>query len=235
MRDNKRFDFSKPGVILFLTIVLVGFVFGCRSTGGSASATQQADRQLYERLAVAPFQQTTPEEADIDAEDCSRCGFFARTAPSPESPEKIIETFFIEQMASSYKISMVPPERVAGMYERNAGDFNKTTPIQLLKKVGGDLAADSIAFGYVYRYRERKGYAYAAEKPASVAFEVHLFRVSDGALIWKGRFDKTQTSLMENIFQAPLFWKEGGKWITARELAEGGIHDILKTFPANAK
>lgn len=52
---------------------------------------------------------------------------------------------------------------------------------------------------------KRKGMpSYSVEKPASVAFEIHLFRVSDGALVWKGRFDKTD-SLMEDVLQASAF------------------------------
>jgi glycerol-3-phosphate dehydrogenase len=37
---------------------------------------------------------------------------------------------------------------------------------------------------------------------------------------------------MEDVFQVSTFLKGGGKWMTAKELAEGGIEDIVKTFPA---
>jgi hypothetical protein len=121
------------------------------------------------------------------------------------------------------------------MYERYIGTFRNITPLALLKQVGDDLQADGVVIGYVYRFRERQGMPYAAAKPASVAFEIFLFRVSDGALIWKGRFEKTQTSLMENVLQASAFLKGGGKWVTVRELSEEGMDDVIKTFPALPK
>jgi len=103
----------------------------------------------------------------------------------------------------------------------------------VLRKVGSELGAEGVVSGTVYRFRERKGVAYAVDQPASVAFEIHLLRVSDGALVWKGSFDRTQTSLMEDLLQAPSFYRGGGRWVTAEELAAEGMEQVLKTFPAS--
>ncbi|MGZ3634670.1 MAG: hypothetical protein ACXWMO_02035, partial [Syntrophales bacterium] len=62
-------------------------------------------------------------------------------------------------------------------------------------------------------------------------FEIHLIRVSDGVIVWRGIFDKTQISLMENLLQIASFIKEGGKWVTAKELAAEGMDEVLKDFP----
>jgi hypothetical protein len=97
--------------------------------------------------------------------------------------------------------------------------------------VGSELGAEGIVTGHVYRFRERKGEPYAAEQPASVAFEIHLLRVEDGVLVWRGSFDRTQSALMENLLQAPSFYREKGRWVTAEELAEEGLELMLKTFP----
>ena len=91
--------------------------------------------------------------------------------------------------------------------------------------------ADGIVVGYVYRFRERKGYPYSVKRPASVAFEIHLVRVKDGAIVWRGNFDKTQTSLMENLLQMSWFFREGGQWVTAEELAREGVERLLDTYP----
>ena len=216
---------------LFCLIAL--FVIACSHDSASRATLLQGEKLVFQRLAVAPFQQTTPEMVDINAVDCSSCGFFTQADRFPDHPEKFIEQNFIERLKANYKISIIPPDRVSGIYERyTPHTLGQPTPLVVLRKVGADLEADGIVYGYVYRYRERKGLPYAAEKPASVAFEIHLFRVSDSALVWKGRFDKTQTSLMEDVFQASTFLRGGGKWMTAKELAEGGIEDIVKTFPA---
>jgi hypothetical protein len=85
--------------------------------------------------------------------------------------------------------------------------------------------------GYLFRFRERKGEPYAVQQPASVAFDIHLLRVQDGVLVWRGSFDKTQSALMENILQAPAFYREKGRWVTAEELAAEGLEQVLKSFP----
>ena len=214
-----------------LSVIVLG-IMGCYNGGGSGTTLQQGGKLVFQRVAVAPFQQSTPEQTDINADDCSRCGYFTRVDGPSDRPEAIIEKIFMERLNAGYKVNIIPPDRVAGMYERYIGSFDKVTPLILLKKVGDDLEADGIIFGYVYRFRERQGTPYAAAKPASVAFEVYLFRVSDSALVWKGRFDKTQTSLMENVFQASAFLKGGGRWVTVKELSDGGMDDIMKNFPA---
>ncbi len=218
-------------VIGFLALIAAG----CSHGGVSGASHPQDEKRVFHRVAVAPFQQSTPEMVDINAVDCSSCGMFKQPVRFPDHPETAIEKNFIDRLNSSYRIDIVPPERVSGIYERYASLLVRETPLSVLKKVGADLAVDGIAYGYVFYYRERKGMPYSVEKPASVAFEIHLFRVSDGALVWKGRFDKTQTSLMEDVLQASAFLRGGGKWLTARELAEEGIEDVVKTFPAVAK
>jgi len=75
------------------------------------------------------------------------------------------------------------------------------------------------------------GYDYSVERPAAVAFEIHLIAVGDGRILWRGIFDKTQKSLMEDVFQASSFFKGGAKWLTARQLTKLGVDDIFKTFP----
>lgn len=227
--------YLKKIMILFLLNGIILGMLGCYNRGMSETTLQQQGGPVFQRLAIAPFQQTTPEQTDINAADCSRCRSFTRTDGPPDRPEAILEKIFIETLKAGYKASIIPPDRVAGMYERYSGTFDKITPLAVLKKVGSDIGADGIIFGYVYRFRELRGTPYAATKPASVAFEILLYRVSDAALVWKGRFDKTQSSLMENVLQAPAFLKGGGRWVTARELSEGGMDSIMKNFPAVSK
>ncbi len=230
----KEANLYKIIILCGLSLIILG-ITGCYNGSGSGTTLQQGGKLVFQRLAIAPFQQTTPEQTDINAADCSRCVFFTRADGPPDRSEAIIERIFIERLNAGYKVDVIPPDRVAGIYERYIGAFDKVTPLALLKKVGDDLEVDGIIFGYVYRFRERQGTPYAAAKPASVAFEIYLFRVSDTALVWKGRFDKTQTSLMENVLQASAFLRGGGRWVTVRELSEGGMDNIMNNFPALSK
>jgi hypothetical protein len=67
--------------------------------------------------------------------------------------------------------------------------------------------------------------------PASVAFDLHLIDVDSGEIIWTGNFDQTQRPLSENILELGSFFKRGASWVTAEELAKGGLEDILRRFP----
>jgi hypothetical protein len=129
------------------------------------------------------------------------------------------------------KVNIIAGERVAGVYRRVSTDSLTISPLEVLRRVGSELGAEGVVAGYVYRFRERKGVSYTVEQPASVAFEIHLLRVSDGALVWRGTFDKTQSSLMENLLQYASFFRGKGKWVTAEELTGEGIEQVLKTFP----
>ena len=65
----------------------------------------------------------------------------------------------------------------------------------------------------------------------AVQMTEHLLRVEDGVLVWRGAFDRTQSSLMEDILQIASFYREKARWVTAKELAEEGVEKILETFP----
>jgi uncharacterized protein (DUF1330 family) len=97
--------------------------------------------------------------------------------------------------------------------------------------LGRKLAVDAVVLGFVYRFRERVGKGFSAEAPASVAFDMHLIRVTDGRTVWSANFDETQQTLSENLFQLGTFLSRGGRWITAEEMAATGLNNILKKFP----
>jgi hypothetical protein len=181
---------------------------------------------------VAPFQQIAPDDPGSGTAHCPICGITVNTSTVQGDPERVLETLFLEQLEKSNpKFSLVAGERVAGIFRRVSSNSLMTSLRQVLRDVGSELGAEGIVAGYLYRFRERKGVAYSVEQPASVAFEIHLLRVSDGALVWRGIFDKTQSSLMEDLFQFSSFYREKGRWVTAKELTQEGLEQVLKTFP----
>jgi len=50
-------------------------------------------------------------------------------------------------------------------------------------------------------------------------------------IVWKGSYDRTQSTLMEDLLQIASFYREGGRWVTAEELTEEGVEEIIKSFP----
>ncbi|HET6459266.1 MAG TPA: hypothetical protein VFG29_00620 [Syntrophales bacterium] len=207
-------------------------VCGCQRASGVSTTTLKEDRNVsFKRIAVVPFQAVRQEDADIKTVRCPVCGLVFVTENYERGSETIVERIFLDRLKNEKSFVLIPPDRVGGIYEGVTAGLFKADLIEVLKKVGTELEADGIILAYVYRFRERQGFSLSVEKPASVAFEIHLIRVGDGTIVWKGIFDKTQSSLMENLLQIASFLKSGGKWVTAKELAAEGMDDVLKDFP----
>jgi hypothetical protein len=77
----------------------------------------------------------------------------------------------------------------------------------------------------VYRFQERRGGNLAVEKPASVAFHVHLMKENKVLKVFS--FDETQQALSDNVLRLGDFVRRGGKWVTAGELAREGVHRAI--------
>jgi len=223
-------NIRKKSLIFFLCLLLPVFS-SCHYKEGVATDLQKDGKVSFNRIAVVPFQRISPEDDSTKAVRCPLCGSILRTEKMPQDAEKVIEDIFLERLKSQKSIQIIPPDRCGAVFDRVSAESLKALLPEILKKVGNELEAEGIIVGYVHRYRERKGYPYSAEKPASVAFEIHLVRVSDGVIVWKGIFDKTQKSLMEDILQVTSFFKGRGQWVTGKELATEGIDALLENFP----
>ncbi len=98
-------------------------------------------------------------------------------------------------------------------------------------EVGRALGADAVLGGFLYRFKDRTGQDYGVDEAASVAFDLHLVRVQDARIQWSGRIDETQQPLSNNIFNIKKFINRGGKWVTSREMARGGLKALLADMP----
>jgi hypothetical protein len=180
------------------------------------------------RLAVIPFQAVSPIEEVGNTVVCPLCGAIYFGGKIAKGGEKVVEELFIEKIKDYKEVEIIPEEKVVGIYKRVSSESLKMPLTDIVTKTGAELNADLIAVGYVFRYVERIGYDYSVEQPTSVAFEINFINPKDGSIVWRGVFDKTQKSLMEDLFQIASF---RGKWLTAHELTKQGIKQAFKTFP----
>jgi len=198
--------------------------------GGETSLHSIGDTSAN-KIAVVPFQKVVSRDASATHVRCPLSGAVLNTCDCALNAEKIVRKVFSERLQSYRRYVVIPEERVRGVYTRVSSESFKASPEDILKKVGHELGADWVVVGYVYCYQDRKGFSYSVRRPASVTFCAHLLRVDDGALVWRKIFDKTQTSLMENLLDFSSFVKGGGGWLTAEELTEQGVDKMLATFP----
>ena len=206
-------------------------VFLALSITIQAAEKSLENTKLPKHIAVISFQPLTPEEESGKTVFCPICGIGASSGKILKGSEKIVEEIFVNKLRELKEVELIPADKVEGIYKRISSESLKEPLLKNLIKVGDELGADFLAVGYVYRYVERVGYKYSSEHPASVVFEIHLIKTSDGSIIWRGFFDKTQKSLMEDVFQMSSFFKGGAKWLTARQLTEQGMNKIFETFP----
>ncbi len=196
-------------------------------------AAEKKDQEAKSSLVIGviSFQALIPDEGLGSAVICPLCTTGYTTGRILKGSEKIVENIFSDKLREFKEAKIIPQDRVQGVYKRISSESFKKPLLDVLKKVGHEVGADVLALGYIYRYTERVGYDYSVEHPASVAFEIYMVNPVDGSIIWRGVFDKTQKSLMEDIFQASSFFKGRGKWLTADELSKQGMDEIFKTFP----
>jgi hypothetical protein len=211
------------------------FLSGCHYREGVSVEVLQEGKIAFDRIALVPFIRMSPEDASVRAVRCPLCGSILRTEKCPRDMEKVIEDIFSNDLKNRKKCHLVPPEVTGPVFDRISLDSKKAALPDVLKAVGAELGAEGIIVAYVTRYNERKGVAYSVERPASVAFEIHLVRVSDGVTVWKGLFDKTQQSLTENVFQMVTFFKGHARWLTAKELVMENMDALMEDFPGGNK
>ncbi|HBI47825.1 MAG TPA: hypothetical protein DDX93_03800 [Smithella sp.] len=209
--------------------VLVAFLALSVTVGAEEKNAGNANPAM--RIAVISFQPLTPAEGQGNTVICPICSTVYSSGKILKGSENIVEEIFVDKLHELKKVELIPSDKVQNVYKRIASESLKEPLLNIYRKVGKELGADVLAVGYIYRYSEREGYKYSAEHPASVFFEIHLIKTIDGRIIWKGFFDKTQKSLMEDVFQISSFFKGGGTWMTARQLTEQGMSKIFETFP----
>lgn len=125
---------------------------------------------------------------------------------------------------------IIPPEEV----KKEFLDLNESIDsakgkllLEYLRQVGLVFNADAVILGHVFRWEERTGSDFAASRPASVAFDMHLVGTEKGKVLWSAEFDKTQMSLSENLLDIKTFIKGKGRWMTAAKLADMGMSNMV--------
>ncbi len=230
--EEDDLSWEPGGLVVCLLLVLVILNAGCGYLRGAGRHETAAALQL-EKVVVAGFR---PALRANDAPRMVRSpisgAVFAAEPVSNAVADRLTDSLF-ERLARSKTYELITPDQARGAISKLVSMDRVLSEIELYKEVGQLFAADAVLIGYVYRWQERVGTAYAVRDAASVAFDLNLINPSDGRLLWKGRFDKTQQALSENLFDIGTFFKSKGHWVTAEELGELGLDELLKRLPGN--
>lgn len=152
---------------------------------------------------------------------------FAAEPVSQTIADTLTARLFLE-LSAYERVEFISPGEAKGVFSRLLSSGVFLEDIEICRQIGQAFSADGVLAGHIYRWRERQGTDYGVDQPASVAFDLHLIRTEDGRTLWKGRFDKTQQSLSENLFDMQTFIKSKGKWMKAQQMGYYGLDEILE-------
>ncbi|HOP46075.1 MAG TPA: hypothetical protein PK874_00305 [Desulfobacteraceae bacterium] len=227
----KKKYLKKSGAFIWLYICLF-LIFGCHTSKTNAPHAESTSPEIT-KIVVVGFRAALPhaEQTDTIMSPLSGSVFIAGPVPQ-DAVEKITDRLF-NRLVAAKKCELVSPGQAQGLYssivdsDENVG----MRVLKLLQKVGSHFGADAVLAGYIYRWQEREGSDYAVNRAASVAFDLHLVCPADGSIIWRGKFDKTQRSLTENLLDMKTFFQGKGQWMTAEKLALIGLNNLLNEMP----
>ena len=226
--------FKKGGLLLWM-LALAGLLVygGCHSQKTPASYEMHTATPIN-KVVVDGFHTAMSQgmQPDVVRDPLSGTAFMAE--PVSQNVANRMTDILYNRVAAEKGYELVSPDQAKLVFSniiRSDKNVAKS-PIEVLREVGNTFKADAVLTGYIYRWREREGTDYAVNRPASVAFDLHLISPAEGTTLWKAKFDETQRSLLENVFAVSTFFESKGKWLTAEKLAMLGLQKMLAEMPA---
>ncbi|MBL0699967.1 MAG: hypothetical protein JJV92_03675 [Desulfosarcina sp.] len=184
------------------------------------------------KLLILPFKDMSAIYGKSNSVRCPLCGQVYLTGEVPKGAADFLTEHFTAIIKSRTDFTVIPGNHINSLLPDPAsGGVGQKSERMLLIEAVRRVGADAVVAGYVYRFKQRVGTAYAVESSASVAFGVHMLNVSDGRMLWSAQIDETQHPLSNNLFEIGSFFKRGARWVTSEELAALGLEKIFKTFP----
>jgi hypothetical protein len=223
----------------FLMLSLVGclpFLSGCAST----NPRQEPGKTILpgvQKVAVIGFHSALSEGARPGWFRDPISNIFIQSEPVPQEAVRSLTRDLFEEIGDRSQYQFVSPDQAGGVYssllrsDRTSG----METLLVVGKTGEAFAADAVLVGYVFRWVEREGADFGVSRPASVSFNLYLVRPSDGSVLWKSSFDKTQRALSEDLFDMRTFLKSKGRWLSAENLALVGLKGMLNEMPEPAE
>ena len=222
-----------PNRLPLLTLFILLSLAGCQGDRRSPPSPQSPSRPIIQTLVVVGFRAPISNGKEPELVRNPITGTSFMSWPVPEEVVDDLTDQLFETLARNRDRHLIPPGQAQGVIESIMGSDTKLGihPLEMIQDVGKAFDADAVLVGQVYRWQDRVGTDYGIERAASVAFDLSLIRPSDGAILWRGNYDKTQKSLFENLFDLNTYIKSGGRWLTASELAGFGLEQLLSKMP----
>ncbi len=224
--SSRSFSRVVKALVLLAALGLLASCQAPRQLGGDRLAKEWAPQ----RVAVLPFQVAVKggEEGSVRS-PLSGASFVP--GPVTEGASLALDQSLENALPRMVDFSIVPQAQAGRVFDRLRRENFSLSLIQAVVATGQKLEVDGVVLGHVYRFSQRVGGPYSADRPASAAFDLAMVRVSDGAVIWKNSFDEAQKPFSENVFAASQYMDRGLQWFTVQEWGDIGLSQLLERFP----
>ena len=207
--------------------------------GADAEPSAGPEPMVFQRAAVASFLVGRHKpHVDETMDETLSCpiGEICRDDPTILPHAGIALTRLVREKLRSHFEPLVASRDAVGRAEMQLTlDQEQDTPLSLAKKLGQLVDADMVVVGIVWRYRERGAVEGRPDSGASVAFAIYVIEAASGRLLWRGLFDATQQTVLEDLFQARKQIRMGLRWLSADELASHGVSELFNQWPPHIR
>ena len=235
----------RMGLVCLAGVMLAGT--GCSGSKVTTKASNELPRYQVKTMALVPFTTiATPQLRDqgdpfmstpqgVRRSDIS-VGVPSNVEPPPRqtvmvpgaAAEKVTQLFWT-RLRHRAGLVVSPPGDGSKAVASIGGDPLKATPEMTAAAVAKKLQKDAALIGQVLVYQERVGSRLGANPPASVGFEIKVV-AADGQVLWVGNYYERQRPMTEDFMGFIHRWA----FVTADELAQYGVDELLKEFPFGA-
>lgn len=235
---------TKPRWSTAMVWVAVLAAAGCSGPKVTTKSSPELLRYSIRTLALVPFTTlTTPQVQDLGnpffatpqsvrrsdisvAVPANVEGDLKQTVRVPDYAAEKVTQLFWSRLRSRDGLVVFSSSESARVLSSSAGP-SKATQETVGAAIATRLKADAALVGQVLVYQERVGSRLGADPPAAVGFEVKVV-ASDERVLWVGNYYERQRPMTEDMMG---FLQRWGAFVTAEELAQYGVDEILKEFP----
>jgi len=235
--SRRRWSTAAVGLAVFAAI-------GCSGQKVTTKSSSELTRYPVRTLALVPFTTlNTPQVRELGdpffatPQSVRRSDISVAVPSSAEPPtrqtvtvpayaaEKITQLFWT-RLRIKEGVTVSPPSESVKASSANA-DLTKTTSEAVGAAIAAQLKTDAALVGRVLVFQERVGSRLGADPPAAVGFEVKVV-APDETVLWIGNYYERQRPMTEDMLG---FLQRWGAFVTAEELAQYGVDEVLKEFP----
>ncbi|MDJ0804827.1 MAG: hypothetical protein QNI89_10080 [Desulfobacterales bacterium] len=225
MRFDNRRILHLAGFVL--TFILLG---ACSSQG--PVVRKQGNLDAIAKVAILPFENMSALHGTGTSVRSPITGRVFVTGPVVDQSDRFLTAQLVTHVRRDTHFAIVPSRDagaiMGGLSEQQGREWPRR---RLVARTGQRLGADAVIMGHVYRFRERTGGGAASESPSSVAFDIYLIDCQKEQVRWSAFYDYTQEALSDNLGGIGNFFRRGGRWVRAEELATTALSEIFDDFP----